>query len=327
MAIPEAVAKQAELADQLQKELYSAEVKQEEKAKEEGAQEHQDPPAGNTDEAPAAAQPGSEEAKSKEAEAAPVTQEGIKTQDEDWRQRYLVLNGKYAAEVPALHAENKELKAKLAALEAGQPQAAKPDEKKPEGSLADLIARASEEYGEDFAKTVIALADAKATERVNAAKGEVSQEVDKKIGDNEYNRFLSGLELVVPDFKTINASQGFLQWLGQMDSSGKTRQALLDEHHDALNVRKVANIFQQYKGSQGSAQDRQNELDSMLQPGKGKGGGQPPDNQNKNEKFFTQNEISKFYDQVRRGEFKGREAERDRLEVDITTAIAAGRIR
>jgi len=321
MALPEALRKAEETANEAHKAVYPDQYKtDEEKAKD--AQEHREPGKENTDAALQAGNPGSDEAKPKEGEGQPAAQEGIKTDGEDWRQRFLVLQGKYNAEVPTLHAKVKDLDAELATLRSGQ-AVQKPDDKKNPDALESKLAKYREEFGDDVVNMALDIAESKASEKATV----VTQEVDKKLGEDAWGRFTARLSGMVPEWEAVNSSADWKRWLGQIDTAtGKTRQALLDEASGALDAVRVAGIFKQFAGASTAEQNKKAELESMIQPGKGKGGAPMPTD-NKNEKVFTRNEISKFYDDMRRGVYKGREADANKLEVEINNAVMSGRVR
>ena len=65
------------------------------------------------------------------------------------------------------------------------------------------------------------------------------------------------------------------------------------------------------------------ELESQVTPGRSRNTGTPT---NSNAKNYTPEDIKIFFNDVRQGKYKGREAERDRIERDIFAAQRENRI-
>jgi hypothetical protein len=65
------------------------------------------------------------------------------------------------------------------------------------------------------------------------------------------------------------------------------------------------------------------ELERQVAPGKGRSTGNPTGT---NAKTYSPDDIKNFFNDVRQGKYKGREAERDRIERDIFAAQRENRI-
>jgi hypothetical protein len=97
-----------------------------------------------------------------------------------------------------------------------------------------------------------------------------------------------------------------------------------------MDARRVANFFAAWKGTTGGQDARiqresqpASELERQVAPGKGRSGGAKPQGEAKS---YTSEDIKKFFSDVQKGKYKGREAERDRIERDIFAAQREGRI-
>jgi hypothetical protein len=64
-------------------------------------------------------------------------------------------------------------------------------------------------------------------------------------------------------------------------------------------------------------------LERQVSPGKPRSGSTPTGS---SAKVYSPDDIKKFFEDVRKGKYKGREAERDRLERDIFAAQRDNRI-
>jgi hypothetical protein len=147
-------------------------------------------------------------------------------------------------------------------------------------------------------------------------------------------RFFSALAREVPDWEQVNGNQRFHEWLLTPDPmTGITRQTYLVDAQRSHNVPLVANIFNAWKEISGVAAQPQtqskpnrarNELEMQVAPGRSLSAA--PNTQSQ-EKQWDVNDITKFYEDVRKGIFKGREAERAEIERDIFLAQRDGRIR
>ena len=112
-----------------------------------------------------------------------------------------------------------------------------------------------EALGEDDAATIVQTA-------IKAAKAEVQKALDAEIKPLREQRaaeqtqaaadrkaeFKDKLTEFVPDYETIDVSDGWLEWLAQEDeATGVQRQMLLDTHVGRLDAAKVAKLFRAYK--------------------------------------------------------------------------------
>jgi hypothetical protein len=134
----------------------------------------------------------------------------------------------------------------------------------------------------------------------------------------------------VPDWKEINADPKFLDWLMEVDQlTGLSRQTYLEDAQRNLDVNRVVSFFSTWQGNNGQsvAQPTRNavasQLDKQVAPGRGRSGGAPTVEQHK---MYAPKDIQKFFDDVRKGVYRGKEAERDRIERDIFAAQRENRI-
>ena len=112
---------------------------------------------------------------------------------------------------------------------------------------------------------------------------------------------------------------------------GVARQTILEDAQKSLDVRRVSNFFNAWLEKTGQANAAQNsrrkatasELEKQVAPGRPRTAAAPTGS---NAKTYAPQDIQKFFDDVRKGKYKGREAERDRIERDIFSAQRDGRI-
>lgn len=268
-------------------------------------------------------------------------------QGESFEQKYRTLQGMYNAEVPRLHAQNRDMSARVAELEkllasfSTQQQSAQ----SPQPVVGKLITdKDIEEYGDsiDIMRKVSREEAAAAQTRVAELETVIRQlqtsmvpRVEQLAANHAQSReqqFWTELGSYIPQWASINEDPDFRAWLLEVDPlTGLTRQVYLEDAQRNLDARRVANFFNSWSGSSGgvSAQVAQtsrkvqtSELERQIAPGRGRTAAPVATNTT----TYTPSDIKKFFDDVRSGRFKGKEAERDRLERDIFAAQREGRI-
>lgn len=236
-ALPEHVRRQVEEAEALEKQIYGEAAPA--------------PEEGNTD---------ADSGTTVDATPEPAVEEPVRqvvqpeaVQEEDtFRRRYEVLQGKYNAEIPRLHAQVRELtdvvKATNAELEKLRHVPTK--EQTPD--------RDAEAFGEDLTAAIDRRAKAMAKELFEAESKSMVEYiqklearlggVDQQVAISAQDQFLSNLARHVPDYETINADEKFLSWLSEADPVyGVPRQEALNHASGVLDVARTAAIFQAYK--------------------------------------------------------------------------------
>ena len=312
--LPEAIRRQVEEAQALEQQLYG------------------EAPEGNTEPQPEV-QP--EEPTAQPEVAAEPQPEPIRKEDEEtYQQRYRVLQSKYDAEVPRLHAQLRDVMAQNQQLygefEKLKAQANAKPEPAPEPD------NDAETFGED-------LVDAIDRRAAKLAKDLVSQQlqpmqayiqqlesklgvVGEQVAESAQDRFYGELAKAVPDYEAINADQNFLNWLGEIDPVyGVPRQAALDRAANSLDAGRVAAIFQAYNvltSKQVAAQQNQQvrkELERQVAPSASRSASQAPAG-----RVFTRADYEYAYDPRTIRELGGEKTLA--LQAEVDRAVAEGRI-
>lgn len=331
MAIPEQVRKQSEAISRLYEEMHA-----------EGAAPEQGEAASGMTEAEASANSVTETA----PESAPNEQRRTDTTSETAEQRYRTLQGMYNADTARLRAENQQLNARLSQLE----QLLSTLSAQSAGGVAQQQTQAQklvtdkdvEEYGDsiDVMRRVSREETLAAQRRIAELEQLIRnmqtsllprvEQVAQRQAVTAEQSFWSDLTNVVPNWREINSEPGFHSWLLEIDPlTGLTRQTYLDDAQRNLDASRVATFFRTWQelSGQSVAQSPRNaaasQLDKQVSPGRGRSGGAPSAEQ---PKTYTNADIARFFDDVRKGVFKGREAERDRIERDIFAAQRENRI-
>ena len=143
--------------------------------------------------------------------------------------------------------------------------------------------------------------------------------------------FFGRLGAMIPNWEQINADPQFHQWLLTPDPmTGITRQTYIEDAQKNLDVTRVASIFQAFNPQVGAPTQRTTtrqsnvtELERQIGPGRTLAATSPSTQEARR---WTRAEISKLYDDNRRGKFAGRENEFKELERDLFAAQQDGRI-
>lgn len=267
------------------------------------------------------------------ADPPPPVVQAPQEQPDEWKHRYSVLKGKFDAEVPILHqrvrALEGDLQTALARLDAVT-QAPKPAEKPavdPKDveafgedlvSMVDRVAKTSmSQAAKDFAAKTAAM-EAQIASMTEQLKGTSTQ-----LAVTAEQAFFDKVSKAVPNWEQVNADRGFLAWLAEADPVyGVPRQQALSNAQQRLDADRVAAVFNAYIGPTKAA-PRHDPLDQMVSP-KGSATAAPAET---SKPVFTQAQVTKFYDDVNKGRYRGNDAEVSRIESLINAALSEGRIR
>ena len=331
MAIPEQVRKQSEAINRLYEEM-NAETTTSEQG--EAASEASAVEASVADSAPEAA-----------PESPSNEQRRPDTTTDTAEQRYRTLQGMYNADTARLRTENQQLSARLTQLEqllsslSAQPAASAQQTEQAQRLVTD---KDIEEYGDSIeVMRRVSREEAAAAQRRIAELEQLVrnmqtsvlprvEQVAQRQAVTAEQAFWSDLTTAVPNWRDVNADPGFHSWLLEVDPlTGLSRQTYLDDAQRNLDSARVASFFRMWQGNSGQsvAQSPRNaaasQLEKQVAPGRGRSSGAPSPEQ---PKTYTNADIAKFFDDVRKGAFKGKEAERDRIERDIFAAQRENRI-
>lgn len=328
MAMPEQIRKQAAAVQDLYKQFS-----------EEPANEAQ-PEAEVTPDTPA------DDAKENTAPPVVANEQGAaeRPHEDSLMHKYKTLQGMYNAEVPRLHAQNKELSARLTQMEqllaslSHQEAPAAPQKPKlvtqsdidEYGESIDVMRRVYQEEISDLHNEMSQLKSFIQQMQTNVVPQ--VQAVAQRQAVSQEQQFWSDLTTAVPNWQAVNNNTDFHSWLLEADPlTGITRQTYLEDAQRAFDVRRVANFFHAWSEATGQTVNAQapsrkataSELEKQVAPGRSRSAPAPATTQGRT---YSPDDIKKFFNDVRAGKFKGREAERDRIERDIFKAQTEGRI-
>lgn len=257
--------------------------------------------------------------------------------EETWERRFIVLQGKFTAEVPRLAAQLKETMQQLDLLRRQNEELAK---KREEALVVQTVTSEDEEaFGADLIAVMKKVAKQEAAAVEKNQKAEV-QRVNSKIETVEKtqaatagDKFMSDLAREVPDWEAVNVNPKWLEWLDEYSpETGAPRQVALDQAADNLDSRRTIELFKTFKKNQAEpavetteqltpAQKAQQELKSQVAPAKTVATA-PPVN---TEKLWTGKEYEQAYD-IRNERFMSK-AEIEAVQEAAELAYNEGRVR
>jgi len=280
----------------------------------------------------------------------PEPEPEVKKERKDYKQQFLVLQGKYNAEVPRLHDELKATRSQIDTLT--QALANKPDkpEDKPSGkngAHSYISPEEIEEYGSEFvdfvgrkAKEIAETESSPVIAELRSELAEMRKQLNltgQQVSSSAQQNFIAQLDSEVENWRVINTDQVFINWLEDIDPySGDTRKEMLLDAFNKRNLVRVKAFFYNFQ-QENAAVSTPNvqadvvdtsrlSLEDYVAPGQGKAG-QQQGAPSSNKRVWTQKDINRFYKDVNQGSFKGRVADQKRIEADIVAAGREGRVR
>lgn len=256
---------------------------------------------------------------------------------DDFRQKYLVLKGKYDKEIVDLKVANSELVERNVQLEGMLEQLAARSAPPVHASATSHLIKPEEtaEYGAEFFDVVGRRAREIVDAELAPLRNQLSQkkQADAILTEEEKKAkiaaALSDPVSGVAGWEQINSSQNFIAWLADADVfSGRVKRELLTEAFkkgDAARVVQFFKAFQEDSTSAPAPGARTPSVDpgTLVAPGTPRSGGGPVDAPG-GSRMWTQAEVSQFYAEARRGKIP---AERKaQIEKEIIRAAAEGRV-
>tara|TARA_R100001530_G_scaffold94901_1_gene65902 strand:+ start:3613 stop:4638 length:1026 start_codon:yes stop_codon:yes gene_type:complete len=340
MAIPKQVQKQSEDVQALYKELNTEPEKNakeesvEEVAPETKAETKTEVPVEETTSTPS----DSVEEQATKSDADEHSTSDSKQNKDEWEQKYRTLQGMYNNDVPRLNSENRNLNGRVAQLETLLGTINNQQEAPAQAPVEKLITEDDvKEYGDsiDIMRKAAKEEFAPELARVNQLEENLRQlqavvpQVQQSQKSTEEKQFWNMLTQEVPNWNEINSNQDFQSWLLEIDPlTGINRQTYLADAQKKLDVNRVIKFFSTYEQATGNANDARetrssnSELAKQVAPGRGRTT-KPTASEGKT---YSRADITKFFEDVRFGKYKGREDERAKKERDIFAAQQEGRI-
>lgn len=152
---------------------------------------------------------------------------------------------------------------------------------------------------------------------------QIVQGTTRTVAASAEDAFFEKLTQLVPQWQEINKQDAFLAFLADADPVyGVPRQAALDAAQAKWDAHRAANVFKAF-----IATLPQPPAAPPLESPEPRGAGTPPPPPASQKPVYSQASITAFYDDVRRGRYRGRDAERLAFEAEINAALQEGRVR
>lgn len=265
--------------------------------------------------------------------------------DQSWERRYNSMKGRFEraqGQIKDLSDQIQSLQNVIATMQVQAPSAPIP-----ELSAEKLITEDEErDYGQDFLKVVGKKAKEELSPIIKGYEAKIA-ELEKKIqgvhgvvAQDSHAKLLSTLDEKLPDWRDLNTNEDFLSWLRLPDPfSGAIRHDMLKAAYAAGNASRVLAFFNGFLAEEAAVAPAQGDSDEALTtqkvakvplaklaaPGRAKtaaGNSTPAE-----KPIITRAQIAQFYADVSNGKYRGRDADKNKLEAQIFDAQREGRIR
>lgn len=279
---------------------------------------------------------------------------------DEWKQKYEVLQGKYNAEVPKLHENVKQMQNTVQKLQKDleTAKAAPTPPPQPAFEAGKYVKKEDiEEYTPEMTTFIRSVAREELEGNISAVlekllptflepylgktlrpMQETVQSIATRVETREArefksteDKFFDSLEASIKSktgltFEAINTHPSFLGWLSQKDPrSRRVRQELLDEARSALDAEWAASFFSDF------VTEHPNTVVASVAPiavpdRMGGGGNDPSNPDTPKGRIWKRSDITAFYADVSTGKYKGRDQEKQQIETDIYAARKENRI-
>jgi len=262
----------------------------------------------------------------------------------DFEHKYKTLQGMYNSE----KRRNSELQEYLNDLrtqveELKEAQTSKPDQEIQEVAekLSLLSPDEIEDYGSDLIDVMKRAAREAVQDEINELRAENAElkqaagQITNRFVEDERSKLYNALDSQVENWRDINRDYEFLQWLNERDVySGESRKTLLNKAFLANDAGRVINFFKGFLNETAAVtpsgaghqaeRKKKTSLESLASPGTG--ASSSADNTSNQGRMWKESDIARFYEDARKGKFKGRDDEYRRTERSIQAAMTSGRL-
>ena len=272
-----------------------------------------------------------------------LEQSSSKEEEQSWEHRYKSMKGRYdraESQLRQMSDQITSLQNVIATMQVTAPVGQSNSE-----MAAERLITAEEEsdYGSEFLNVVGKKAKEEMLPIVKGYETKIAEleERLKNVGgyvqQDARSRMENMLDDRVPTWRDINFDQNFISWLKLPDPySGVIRHEMLKAAYERNDAPRVAAFFNGFLAEEAATDPAREEtgrtqapakpsLERFAAPGRAKtaaASGAPAE-----KPIFTRAQIAKFYAESAAGKFRGKEAEKDRLEAQIFEAEREGRIR
>lgn len=251
--------------------------------------------------------------------------------DEKWEQKYKTLKGMYDAEVPRLHAQVKDLTARLDNLQ-------RAPEAKPEPKAAPVAEKLVTDadvqaFGEDLIEVQRKVAREVAAEfrkdldDLKAENEKLREQLTNTGAKVSESTFETRLHRLVPDFEEVNVDPRWIDWLNEVDPLLRgPRKTVAEQAYISGDAEGVAYYVKMFKESLGTVEQpkpKAAELERQIQPSRS--AASAPSVTPKG-KVYTDAQIQDMYRKASQMASRGQLEDARKLEAEIDSAFMDGRV-
>ena len=258
----------------------------------------------------------------------------------DWEARYNSMKGRFDPSqrtIGSMQGQMSELGDELVRTQSLLTPRQPPQQQQPARLLTD---QERADYGTELIEVVQKAALEAVAPEITTLKQQ-NQQLRQKVAQQDQQGIFAALDQAVPNWREINESDRFKAWCRLPDLySGVLRGRLLNDAFRAGQAPRVAQFFRGFlteevaTGQQSvtlpSAVERTAAvpLETLAAPGRAKPAtGADSTSAPADKPILTRQQIAAFYDQVRKGAYAGRDADKARDEAIIFAAQREGRTR
>ena len=257
--------------------------------------------------------------------------------EDDFKQKYNTLKGKYDAEVPRLHQQVKQLTEEISTFRK-EMTAKKEEPTKPKEKVSLVTDADREEFGEDLLNVQRKVAQEVAhdyeekLEQQNKVIKELQDQIagtNKQVGDVGFSQRLMNL---VPDFADVDNDKRWIAWLNEHDPMLRApRRVQAQEAFDKGDAEAIADYVKLWKASLPETSDEpekpvaKQELEKQVAPNRSANSVKAP--VTPNGKIYSPRDMDNAWTKVRTLNTRGKYEDAAKLEAELIAAYMENRVR
>jgi len=250
------------------------------------------------------------------------------------KHKYDVLKGKYDAEVPGMAGQLRETRELIQSLRSEVESLKKPEPKpepkpmfNPQDPNVEYLKREYPELWEAQEKVMGKFAE-DTSRQITELQAQLETERRTNVEDKK-TRFYTDLDGGVKNWRVINGSQEFNDWLDQTEPfTGFLRRDILADAYNKLNIERVKSFYTTFLAAQAPPVSSEGGGKKTVTEDIGMetatAGAKKPVDQTKPKiiKSFKASEVKDFYESLSRHTYRGTKEEAEKIEKEINMAIA-----
>lgn len=279
-------------------------------------------------------QRGNTSTKTPQAGQTPTPETAKQEHREDMQQKFNVLKGKYEAEVPRLHQQNKQLLSDLREVEAEndrlkQQLQSQSSESNQQTSRSEALNKLREDFGDDLADSVMGLIRENTQAQRQEPAPQQEQQTQSRADQYDFQQRMARVADLVggqAEFDRIDNNPQFTHWLKQYDTQyGRIRHEALNDFFSKGYEQETANFYLKWRREQEAA-SQSNPLEEHVQPNSVSNDGPAPEQQ----PTYTRSEWHDLWKSIQTDPIyrESREgiAEGEAIERELEAAAREGRV-